>query len=167
MHDCNRPLSAGEALLEKFRPRQCNGLCLGNGLSGNVPLGTLALRGSRRAYALVILGRDTATRGVCAGVPSARGLRPARQGLRLEQGECEQSRAGGNGNVLPAIELITDGGRVNCRTRLHVPEVMPSHSVESNEVAIGITCEDDAACRRKRSALRCAEVLERPLLLPG
>src|SRR5215470_4937474 len=94
---------------ERFRIKAGSRVWNENELSGNVPLGTLALRGSRRAYALVILGRDTATRGVCAGVPPARGLMPARQGLRLEQGECEQSRAGGNGNVLPAIELITDG----------------------------------------------------------
>ena len=77
--------------------------------------------------------------------------------------EGEKGRAGGNGDVLLAIDGVRHGSRVDGSAALEVPENFAGGGVERHKIAISIARENEAARSRKHAGPRWREMLQLPL----
>src|SRR5215470_12800088 len=87
--------------------------------------------------------------------------------LRLRQAEGEESRAGGYGNVLSAVDGVGHRRRINRSAALEVPQGFASGGVERDEVAFGVAGEDQPAIRRKNARPGWRRVFPFPCYFAG
>jgi len=79
------------------------------------------------------------------------------------QGEGEQGGAGGYGYVLFAVDGVRHGRGVDGGAALKVPEHFAAGGIERDEVAFGVSGEDEAAAGRQDAGPGWRWMLEFPL----
>src|SRR5947207_1814554 len=85
----------------------------------------------------------------------------------LEQGEGEHGLAGGDGDVLAAVEGVADGRSIDWSAGLESPEDFAGAGVEGDQVALGVASEHQAAGGREDARGRGTDRFELPDRVPG